>query len=144
MSCLSLFPQEEGGRIMKKGFIFLISLVLLAGTAWGKNYEVTKKVDDLTIKVDIDKNPPITGENNMSIMINDGSGKNVTDAKVRVEYTMPAMPGMPAMNYKTDATLKGNEYKAKLNFSMAGSWGIVVHITQAQKVKMAKLNLDVK
>ena len=57
---------------------------------------------------------------------------------------MPAMPGMPAMNYKADAALKGNEYKAKVNFSMAGSWGMVVQITQAEKVKKVKLNVDVK
>ena len=24
------------------------------------------------------------------------------DAKVKIDYVMPAMPGMPAMNYKTD------------------------------------------
>ncbi len=76
--------------------------------------------------------------------IKDGSGKNITDAKVKVGYSMPAMPGMPAMNYKADATLKGNEYKAKVNFSMAGSWSMVVQITQAEKVKKVKLNVDVK
>ncbi len=57
---------------------------------------------------------------------------------------MPAMPGMPAMNYKADAALKGNEYKTKVDFSMAGSWSIVVQITQAEKVKKVKLNVDVK
>jgi hypothetical protein len=129
---------------MKRGLFFLMILTLIAGTAWGKNYEVTKKVDDLTVKVDIDKNPPIIGDNNLSITIKDASGKNVTDAKVKVDYGMPAMPGMPAMNYKTDAVLKGSEYKAKVNFSMAGSWGMVVQITQAEKVKRVKLNVDVK
>jgi hypothetical protein len=119
-------------------------MALAVGSAWGKNYEVTKKVDDFTVKVDIDKNPPIVGDNNLSIAIKDGSGKNITNAKVKVEYSMPAMPGMPAMNYKADAALKGNEYKAKLNFSMAGSWGILVQITQAEKVKKVKLNVDVK
>ena len=119
-------------------------LTLIAGTAWGKNYEVTKKVDDLTVKVDIDKNPPIVGDNNISIAIKDGSGKNITDAKVKVDYSMPAMPGMPAMNYKTDATLKGNDYQAKLNFSMAGSWNMTVQISQAEKIRRVKLNVDVK
>jgi len=116
----------------------------MVGTAWGKNYEVTKKADGYTVRVEIDKNPPIIGDNNLSITIKDGSGKNITDAKIKIEYSMPAMPGMPAMNYKADATLKGNEYKARLNFSMVGSWSMVVRIIQAEKVKKVKLNVDVK
>ena len=129
---------------MKRGILLLMVLTLMVGTAWGKNYEVTKTADGYTDKVEIDKNPPIQGDNNLSLMIKDGSGKNITDAKVKIEYSMPAMPGMPAMNYKADATLKGNEYKTKVNFSMAGSWGMVVQITQAEKVKKVKLNVDVK
>jgi hypothetical protein len=129
---------------MKKGIFLLMILTLMVGTAWGKNYEVTKTVDGYSVKVDIDKNPPIIGDNNLSISIKDGLGKNITDAKVKVDYSMPAMPGMPAMNYKADAALKGNDYKAKLNFSMAGSWNMTVQISQADKVKKVKLNVDVK
>ena len=129
---------------MKKSIFLLMILTLAVGTAWGKNYEVTKKADDLTVKVEIDKNPPIIGDNNLTITIRDNAGKNITDAKVKVDYSMPAMPGMPAMNYKAEATLKGNDYKAKLNFSMAGSWNMTVQITQAEKIKKVKLNVDVK
>jgi hypothetical protein len=130
--------------LMRKGLFFLMILTLAAGTAWGKNYEMTKKVDDLTVKFEIDKNPPIVGDNNLTVTIKDGSGKDVTDAKIKVEYSMPAMPGMPAMNYKTDAGLKGNEYKGKLNFSMSGSWNITLQITQGEKIRRVKLNVDVK
>ncbi len=129
---------------MKRVMLLFVVLALMVGTAWGKNYEVTKKVDDYTVKIEIDKNPPIVGNNHMSITIKDGSGKNITDAKVKVGYSMPAMPGMPAANYKTDAALQGNEYKAKMDFSMAGSWNVEVQIAQAQKVKKVKLNVDVK
>ncbi|MCJ7833065.1 MAG: FixH family protein [Deltaproteobacteria bacterium] len=129
---------------MKKVTILLMAFLLLAGTAWGKNFEVTKKVDDFTVKVEMDKNPPIVGDNNLTLSIKDGTGKNVIDANVKVDYSMPAMPGMPAMNYKADAALKGNEYKAKVNFSMAGGWNFNIQITQAGKVKKVKLNVDVK
>jgi hypothetical protein len=129
---------------MKKFAMVLLSLVLLVGPAWGKNYEVSKKADDYTVKIEIDKNPPIQGNNNATITITEASGKNVKDAKVKVDYSMPAMSGMPAMNYKADAALKGNEYKAVLNFSMGGSWNIVIQITQGDKVKKVKLNVDVK
>ena len=66
----------------------------------------------------------------------------MADAKVKVEYSMPAMPGMPASNYKTDAALKGSEYKAKINLSMPGSWDIAVEITRGSKTETAKFNVD--
>ncbi|MGA3083289.1 MAG: FixH family protein [Thermodesulfobacteriota bacterium] len=129
---------------MKKVTILLLAVLLTAGVAWGKNFEITKKADDFTIKIVIDKNPPVVGDNNLTLTIKDSTGKNVIDAKVKLEYSMPAMPGMPAVNYKADAALKGNEYKAKMNFSMAGGWNMVIQITQAEKVKRVKLNVDVK
>lgn len=130
---------------MKRVILLLMVLALMIGTAWGKNYEVTKKVDDFTVKVEIDKNPPITGNNNVTITITDGSGKPVTDAKVKVEYSMPAMAGMPPMNYKADAVLKGNEYKAVMNFSMAGGWNNAIQITPASgKAKKVLFSVDVK
>ena len=92
---------------MKRIIFSLLMLVLAAGPSFAKDFEVTKKADDYTVLVKIDKNPPIAGENNVTIEIKDAAGKNVTDAKVKLDYGMPAMPGMPAMSYKTDAELKG-------------------------------------
>lgn len=64
------------------------------------------------------------------------------DAKVKVECSMPAMPGMPAMNYKTDAELKGDVYKAKMNLAMSGSWNIAVKISRGGKITTVKFNVD--
>jgi hypothetical protein len=57
---------------------------------------------------------------------------------------MPAMTGMPAMNYKTDAVLKGDEYEATLGLSMGGSWNIAVRITRAGKTATMKFTVDAK
>jgi hypothetical protein len=103
---------------------------------------VKKKVGEYDVEVKIDKNPPVVGDNNIEIGIKDASGKYVIDAKVKVEYSMPAMPGMPAMNYKTDTELKGDEYKAKINLSMSGSWNIAVKITRSGKTATMKFNVD--
>jgi len=94
--------------------------------------------------VKIDKNPPVVGDNNVSIEVTDGSGHHARDAKVVVEYSMPAMPGMPAMNYKADAELKGDAYSAKMNLSMSGSWNIAVKITRAGKTSTMKFTVDAK
>jgi len=127
---------------MKRVLIILTGVLLLCGAAYAKDYEVKKKAGDYDLEITIDKNPPVIGKNNMEIEIKDKSGKYVTDAKVSVEYSMPAMPGMPAMNYKTVAELKGEEYKATMDISMSGSWNIVVKITRRDKTSKAKFSID--
>lgn len=117
-------------------------ILLITGIAYAKDYEVKKKAGEYDVEVKIDKNPPVVGKNNMEIEIKDTNGKYVTDAKVVVEYSMPAMPGMPPMDYKTDAELKGEEYKTTMDLSMAGPWNIVVKITRGDKTSKAKFSID--
>ena len=127
---------------MKRLAVIGVILLLIAGVAYAKDYELKKKAGDYDITVNIDRNPPVVGDNNVSVEIKGEGGHHVIDAKVKVEYSMPAMPGMPAMNYKTDAELKGNVYKAKMNLSMAGSWNVVVKITREGKTTTVKFNVD--
>jgi hypothetical protein len=122
----------------------MIALLLTVGLANAKDYEITKKSGDYTVQIKMDKNPPITGENKMDIAIKDTAGKSVTDATVDVNYGMPAMPGMGAMNYKTTAGLKGERYLTTINFSMAGPSYINIKITRGGKSQSVKLNVDVK
>jgi hypothetical protein len=129
--------------MMKKLLICLIILLFAAGAVSAKDYAVTKQAGDYTVNVKMDRNPPVTGENKMEIAIKDKAGADVTDAMVAIEYTMPGMPGMPAMNYKAAAELKNKQYTAILNFSMAGAWGVNIKITRAGKTQSVKLNVDV-
>jgi len=129
---------------MKRVALIVCALFLMAGLAYAKNYEMTKKAGEYTVRVAIDKNPPVTGKNNMVVGIKDGASKDVTDAKVAIDYGMPAMPGMPAMNYKTNGMLHGTMYHAVVDFSMSGPWAITVKITRAGKAQTVKLNVDVK
>ena len=128
-----------------KGFAAVIMAVLMMVTvAYAKDYEMSKKAGDLTVDVRIDKNPPISGTNNLDIAVKDAGGKTLTDAKVLVEYSMPAMSGMPAMNYKAEAVLKGEVYKAVMNLSMSGSWNVAVKVTRGDKTQTAKFTVDAK
>jgi hypothetical protein len=129
---------------MKRLAIFAVVLFLIAGVVYAKDYEVNKKAGDYNVLIKIDKNPPIAGENNLEIAITDASGKAVTDAKVLFNYSMPAMAGMPAANYKVDAELKGTVYKAKVSYSMSGSWNNEVRITQGGKTVSARFTIDAK
>ena len=129
---------------MTKMVLAVMMVLLIAGTAVAKNYEVTKKAGDYSVVVSIDKNPPTIGDNNLAVSAKDGAGADITDAKVVVEYSMPAMPGMPAMNYKTNAEWTGKEYKSKVNFSMSGSWNMAIKITRAGKTTQVKFTVDAR
>jgi hypothetical protein len=129
---------------MKRVVLAAMVFFLFGGLAIAKDFEVTKKAGDYTVVVAIDKNPPTTGDNNLSVSVKDGSGAEVTDAKVSVEYSMAAMPGMPAMKYNTDAELAGKIYKTKVNFSMSGSWSMGVKIVRGGKTTQAKFTVDAR
>jgi hypothetical protein len=118
---------------MNKTAVFVVILFLMAGVVFAKEFKIKKDEGLYDIEAKIDNNPPVVGNNNISIEIKEKSGKYVTNAKVVVEYSMPAMPGMPAMHYKEPAVLSGNTYKAVMNLSMAGSWNIEVKINKDGK-----------
>jgi hypothetical protein len=127
---------------MKK-VVAIVSIVLLfASVAFAKDYVVNKKAGQYDVEVRIERNPPVVGANPVNIIIKDSSGEKITDAKVLVEYSMPAMPGMPPMNYKTSAEVKGDEYRALMNLSMAGSWNVAVKISKDGKRATVKFNVD--
>lgn len=131
---------------MKKIFLFALAMVLTmtCGLVHAKDYEISKKAGDLSVLVNMDKNPPVTGINKMTVSIKDAAGKTVTDANVSIDYGMPAMTGMGAMNYKTQAALKGESYLATINFSMTGPWSINIKINRGGHIQTVKLNVDIK
>ncbi|MCX5828306.1 MAG: FixH family protein [Deltaproteobacteria bacterium] len=129
---------------MKKAIWMMMVVLLVAGAVWAKDFTLTKKAGDLTVDVKIDKNPPVVGNNNMVVGLKDASGKDVTDAKVSVDYGMPAMPGMPAMNYKANAMLHGNMYHTVMNLSMSGSWNVTVKINRQGKTVSTKFSIDAR
>jgi hypothetical protein len=137
--------MTKGEKKMKKQLVMaMLVFFLLGGVAIAKDFEVTKKAGDYTVAVTIDKNPPTTGDNNLTVSVKDGAGADVADAKVSLEYSMPAMPGMPPMNYKTNAEPTGKQYKTKVNFSMSGSWNMTVKIVRGGKTAQAKFTVDAR
>ncbi|HEX9714706.1 MAG TPA: FixH family protein [Desulfurivibrionaceae bacterium] len=129
---------------MKKIAVFTLMLLLSAGLVWAKDYEIQKKAGDLSVVVKMDKSPAVMGENGIVVAVKDSAGKEVTDAGVKVEYSMPAMPGMPPMNYGAVLALSKNTYQGKLNFSMAGPWNVVVKIVRSGKTVSTKFSVDVQ
>jgi hypothetical protein len=130
---------------MKKIILVTVALLLIAaGAVFAAGLEVKHKAGEYNVSVKFDKNPPTTGANDIEIKITDATGKLVTDAMVKVDYSMPAMPGMPAMNYKANALSSGNKYVAKLDFSMSGAWNCAIKITRGGKTSTVRFNVDVQ
>jgi hypothetical protein len=119
-------------------------LVLTAGAAWAKGHEVEKQAGDFKLTIQMERTPPVVGENGVQIAITDKAGKAVADAKVTVVASMPAMPGMPAMESKADAKWDGGKYKGKVNLSMGGSWNMSVRISQGGKTATARWTVDAR
>ena len=129
---------------MNRFYLLILLLLFAANIAYAKGYEVKRKVDDYTVVMKIDRNPPVAGENHVSIEVTDASGRCSCGATVIIEYSRLAMRGLPALRYKVDTELKRNRYKGTINLSTAGSWNIVIKITNAGKTAAATFTVDVE
>ncbi len=67
------------------------------------------------------KKPLVVGNNEIFVTLLKDA-KKITDAKVKIKFFMPEMPGMPYMEYKEKLKLSGDSYKGNVNFSMGGTW----------------------
>jgi N-methylhydantoinase B/oxoprolinase/acetone carboxylase alpha subunit len=132
---------------MKRFFLVtgaaIMSLVLAIGISWG--YETQKTTGGLTITLSAGSNTLVKGNNDLSVKVTDKEGKAVTDAKVKVRFFMPAMPGMAPMSSKTEAILKGDVYRFIANPAMEGTWKTEITVLRPGKSSVtATFNLDAR
>jgi uncharacterized lipoprotein YmbA len=127
--------------MMKKLLVIVLAVILSAAIVYAAGPEFAKKAGSYDVAAKFERNPSV-GLNNLDITVKDSSGNYITDATIKVDYSMPAMAGMPAMNYKTNATPSGSTYKAQLNLSMSGSWNVAVKVIKGGKISIAKFNVD--
>ncbi len=64
--------------------------------------------------------PLIVGNNTITVALFKDGQK--VDAKVKVKFFMPEMPGMPYMESKDKGKTTEGSYDAKINLSMSGTW----------------------
>jgi len=127
---------------IKNWIVFILVLILMVDVVYARGYKIEKKVGSYEAEIVIDKNPPVIGDNHIEIEIKDSAGNHITDARVLINYYMPPMPRMVPMNYRIDAKLKGEKYRATMNFIMSGPWIIAIKITRQGKTVTTKINVD--
>ncbi|HAR64412.1 MAG TPA: hypothetical protein DF296_00560 [Candidatus Margulisbacteria bacterium] len=133
---------------MKKRLMFsivsILILALLSGCGLkGAGYKVEQQAGQYSVSFTLAGKPAV-GDNYATVIIKDASGAVVSNAQVQIDYTMPAMPGMPAMNYNAVAPLTGNEYTATINLPMSGSWNIVVKFAVGGQTQKINFSIDAR
>ena len=106
-----------------------ILLLLALGTSLLQAAAYDKDAKYRTTKVHISADKPITSGTNILKFSITKAGKAIVDSKVTLKVFMPAMPGMPAMESKTEAKSIGKGlYEAKVNLMMNGTWQLHIFI----------------
>lgn len=119
---------------MKKLVGVFLAVAFSVVSAFGAEV-LSKKGMAGNLEVEYSTLKPISqGMNLIKVKVMDG-GKEVKDAKVSVVASMPAMPGMHAMEEKGDAKYVKDAYEANVVFSMGGTWQISIVIETADGKK---------
>ena len=119
--------------ILKLLTLFIFSLSALHAAAFDKDIKFR------TTKIHLSAQKPLTSGSNTFILDIKKDGKAPSDAKIALRAFMPAMPGMPAMQSKSEAKSLGNgKYTTNINFAMGGTWQIhiIVIPTTGKKVRV--------
>lgn len=103
-------------KLLKIVSIFLFSCILLNA----QPIDLKGKKDGYEVQLQSEKSLVIG--NNTFVVTLQKDGKVLTDAKVKVKFFMPEMPGMPYMEQEAKAELVDGKYKFLINFSMGGTW----------------------
>ncbi len=132
---------------MKKSFLVVLAgamaLSLMGGCS--KGYLSQKTVDGMNITLKAERYPLIKGDNALSVIVADSSGKALGDVTVTARYYMPPMPGMAPMEFNAMAQAKGSGYAFTANIPMEGGWKIDVIATQPGKpAAVATFNVDAR
>jgi len=126
---------------MKSILTFAVVMILLAGVAYAKNYEVSKKAGQYHVTLKMESDPVPVAENNATIEVKDASGP-VAGADVELYYFMSSMP---SMNYTAKAEPKGNAYEAVVKPTMPGEWKVDVKVKGSDhKVHKAVFEFNAK
>ncbi len=105
---------------MKK--IILVLLTLFFGMALHADpVKISDTVDGYNLNF-YTQTTPVVGNTDFFVTI-EKDGKIVKNAKVKIKFFMPEMPGMPYMEYKTKGIAQDDgSFKLPVNLSMGGTW----------------------
>ena len=102
----------------------------------------------LAIDFRSEPDPPKSGQNAVEVDVKNPDGTPVTDATVKVVFSMPAMPSMNMPAMKTETTLahdSGGRYRGEGALQMAGTWNVNVMVSRgAEEIGSRNLSIVAK
>lgn len=105
---------------MRNLFKAVIALFLSVGTLNAEPLLQEGSKNGYEIKLSSEKSL-VVGSNEIVVELFK-DGEEVTNAKVKIKFFMPEMPGMPYMEDEQKGKLNGTKYMMNTNFSMGGTW----------------------
>jgi len=89
----------------------------------------------LTFRIEPDP-PQGAKQNTIHVALTDAAGKPISDAQVRLTFTMPAMPAMNMPEMKNGAELKwtGSDYTGPIQIIMAGGWNVGIEARRGNEL----------
>ena len=105
---------------MKNLLKIVLGIFLTFGFLHAELLEQNGQKDGFDIKLTSPK-ALVVGKNDFVIELSKDS-KIVDNAKVKIKFFMPEMPGMPYMESEENAVLVDGKYKVSANISMGGTW----------------------
>jgi hypothetical protein len=131
------------GKSMKPIPIAFMTILLVTSHLAGAAFE--KRAQSRSVSALISSEKPLSsGRITLDIAV-EVKQDNMKIEKVSVKAFMPAMPGMPAMESKSDATLmKPGVYRVPLAISMSGTWQLHIYLlTESGKKLRIKSAINV-
>jgi Cu(I)/Ag(I) efflux system membrane fusion protein len=104
-------------------------LLLLAACSRKKEAAGALRAGDMSVRLELDPDPPRAGENVLRVEVTDEQGKPVDGAQLGFLYQMPAMGSMPEMKGGGEVkALGGGRYEIAYPLSMPGTWNLTLGI----------------
>ena len=131
-------------RVMAIALALLTFSVLASRHGLAAAAEASAQLGDLTVKLVSNPDPPRTGDNHLTVTLQDGSGRSVDGARLAFVWDMPAMGVMPEMKGTGQISVEGGgRYVVTYPLAMAGDWYLTLaidapgHAHQELKIKVA-------
>jgi len=126
--------------IFMKKLIFIIAILAISaftfacssgtdsGATGGGKTVKTGTVNNLTVTLATSDGTIKNGANNFTLVFTDASGKPVEVGAASVNFFMPSMGSMAAMNNAATLTTSGKPgvYNGKVNLQMGGEWQVQI------------------
>ena len=131
--------------------ILIVNIALLAAACGGAKPGAEKvikstKSGDTTVTISSSTGEIKSGENELTLIFTDASGKPADVSAASLKFRMPAMGAMAEMNDAATllTTDTAGKFQAKVSIEVAGSWEAMITFQGPRGVEQATMSVTAK